>query len=35
MAKTAAEAEADVYRRMFQFKEQLEEEGFHADEITR
>ena len=35
MAKTAAEAEADVYQRMFQFKEQLEEEGLHADEVTR
>ena len=35
MAKTAAEAEKQVYRRMFQLMEELEEEGLHVDEIVR
>ena len=35
MAQTTEEAEGRVYQRMLQFKEALEEEGIHGDEIVR
>ena len=35
MVKSASEIEQQVYRRMFEFSQQLEEEGIHIDELAR
>ena len=35
MTKSTAEVEQQVYRRMFELNQQLEDEGIHLDEVVR
>ena len=35
MTKSTAEAEQQVYKRMLELNQQLEEEGVHVDEVVR